>query len=203
MPFTENRLQNCRCHRPEKGPRPARLHATSPKTGPGAVWGELIRKRANLDARRAPDRCLSVQNVTCHQGPKLGPSERGYMQITEFEPLSHHRKLPNLGLHRMRDTKRLFGGPRATRSVARAPGTSAEPGRGLRLRTIRETTFPQHQQKCKNLLQDRVSSDTGALLRGRAIDARCIGHAKIRCNRARALRTIAIGAGAQQCIPIR
>ena len=33
------------------------------------------------------------------------------MQITEFEPLSHHRKLPNLGLHRMRDTKRLFGGP--------------------------------------------------------------------------------------------
>ena len=31
---------------PEKGPRPARLHATSPKTGPGAVWGELIRKRA-------------------------------------------------------------------------------------------------------------------------------------------------------------
>ena len=111
MPFTENRLQNCRRHRPEKGPRPARLHATSPKTGPGAVWGELIRKRANLDARRAPDRRLSAQNVTCHQGPKLGPSERGYMQITEFEPLSHHRKLPNLGLHRMRDTKRLFGGP--------------------------------------------------------------------------------------------
>ena len=111
MPFTENRLQNCRCHRPEKGPRPARLHATSPKTGPGAVWGELIRKRANLDARRAPDRRLSAQNVTCHQGPKLGPSERGYMQITEFEPLSHHRKLPNLGLHRMRDTKRLFRGP--------------------------------------------------------------------------------------------
>ena len=35
------------------------------------------------------------------------------MQITEFEPLSHHRKLPNLGLHRMRDTKRLFGGPSA------------------------------------------------------------------------------------------
>ena len=33
----------------------------------------------------------------------------------------------------------------------------------------------KHQQKCKNLLQDRVSSDTGALLRGRAIDARCIG----------------------------
>ena len=32
-----------------------------------------------------------------------------------------------------------------------------------------------HQQKCKNLLQDRVSSDTGALLRGRALDARCIG----------------------------
>ena len=99
---------------PEKGPRPARLHATSPKTGPGAVWGELIRKRANLDARRAPDRRLSAQNVTCHQGPKLGPSERGYMQITEFEPLSHHRKLPNLGLHRMRDTKRLFGGPSDT-----------------------------------------------------------------------------------------
>ena len=111
MPFTENRLQNCRCHIPEKGPRPARLHATSPKTGPGAVWGELIRKRANLDVRRAPDRWLSAQNVTCHQGPKLGPSGRGYMQITEFEPLSHHRKLPNLGLHRMRDTKRLFGGP--------------------------------------------------------------------------------------------
>ena len=111
MPFTENRLQNCRCHRPEKGPRPARLYAASPKTGPGAVWGELIRKRADLDARKAPDRCLSAQNVTCHQGPKLGPSERGYMQITEFEPLSHHRKLPNLGLHRMRDTKRLFGGP--------------------------------------------------------------------------------------------
>ena len=146
MPFTENRLQNCRCHRPEKGPRPARLHATSPKTGPGAVWGELVRKRANLDSRRAPDRYLSAQNVTCHQGPKLGPSDRGYMQITEFEPLSHHRKLPNLGLHRMRDTKRLFGGP-----------------------------MPTHQQKCKNLLQDRVSSDTGALLRGRAIDARCIG----------------------------
>ena len=120
MPFTENRLQNCRCHRPEKGPRPARLHATSPKTGPGAVWGELIRKRANLDARSAPDRHLSAQNVTCHQGPKLGPSERGYMQITEFEPLSHHRKLPNLGLHRMRDTKRLFGGPDATRQVTSA-----------------------------------------------------------------------------------
>ena len=116
MPFTENRPQNCRCHRPEKGPRPARLHATSPKTGPGAVWGELVRKRANLDARRAPDRDLSAKNVTCHQGPKLGPSERGYMQITEFEPLSHHRKLPNLGLHRMRDTKRLFGGPLPARS---------------------------------------------------------------------------------------
>ena len=118
MPFTENRLQNCRCHRPEKGPRPARLHATSPKTGPGAVWGELIRKRAHLDARRAPDRHFSAQNVTCHQGPKLGPSERGYMQITEFEPLSHHRKLPNLGLHRMRDTKCLFGGPGCPRSRA-------------------------------------------------------------------------------------
>ena len=37
-----------------------------------------------------------------------------------------------------------------------------------------KTVF-SHQQKCKNLLQDRVSSDTGALLRGRAIDARCIG----------------------------
>ena len=136
MPFTENRLQNCRCHRPEKGPRPARLHATSPKTGPGAVWGELIRKRANLDARRAPDRRLSAQNVTCHQGPKLGPSERGYMQITEFEPLSHHRKLPNLGLHRMRDTKRLFGGPAATASCSLLGGP------GLHLLRIRFHTNP-------------------------------------------------------------
>ena len=40
------------------------------------------------------------------------------MQITEFEPLSRHRKLPDLGLHRMRDTKRLFGGPTATRREA-------------------------------------------------------------------------------------
>ena len=103
---------------PKKAPgRPGyMLHHRKPAPGsPGAVWGGLIRKRANLDARRAPDRRLSAQNVTCHQGPKLGPSERGYMQITEFEPLSHHRKLPNLGLHRMRDTKRLFGGPVTSR----------------------------------------------------------------------------------------
>ena len=50
------------------------------------------------------------------------------MQITEFEPLSHHRKLPNLGLHRMRDTKRLFGGPGArlygiSRRAVRTTGT--------------------------------------------------------------------------------
>ena len=32
-----------------------------------------------------------------------------------------------------------------------------------------------HQQKCKNVVQDRVNFDAGALLRGRAIDARRIG----------------------------
>ena len=84
---------------------------------PRGRLGRTRTERANLDARRAPDRWLSAQNVTCHQGPKLGPSERGYMQITEFEPLSHHRKLPNLGLHRMRDPKRLFGGPRTIVSL--------------------------------------------------------------------------------------
>ena len=85
------------------------LHHRKPAPGPSGA------NSVDLDARRPPDRHLSAKNVTCHQGPKLGPSERGYMQITEFEPLSHHRKLPNLGLHRMRDTKRLFGGPPGTR----------------------------------------------------------------------------------------
>ena len=50
------------------------------------------------------------------------------MQITEFEPLSHHRKLPNLGLHRMRDTKRLFGGPVRGAAVAVAVAAVTVPG---------------------------------------------------------------------------
>ena len=44
-------------------------------------------------------------------------------------------------------------------------------GEGAFFKTHQDT----HQQKCKNVVQDRVNFDTGALLRGRAIDARCIG----------------------------
>ena len=101
------RARKVTCHSPKTGFKTADV--IGPKKAPGRPGymlhhrkptpGELIRKRADLDARKAPDRCLSAQNVTSHQGPKLGPLERGYMQITEFEPLSHHRKLPNLGLH--------------------------------------------------------------------------------------------------------
>ena len=65
---------------------------------------------------------------------------------------------------------------------------------------IRDTI---HQQKCKNVVQYRVNSDAGALLRCHGIDARCIGRAKTHWNSVRALRAIAIGAGAQQCIPTR
>ena len=80
------------------------------------------------------------------------------MQITEFELLSHHRKLPNLGLHRMRDTKRLFGGPVLTR-ITHHPQPSSSPS----LFTARENNM-EHEvdgwiaqlSQCKQLSEADV-----------------------------------------------